>query len=160
MYLIRITYSFYAFIYAEYNLFYYQLQKIVFEQDARAKESRRNEIRSEVNYLSIISKMYQAGEFNLVTKRNKFILGMHDGILEKGHLYLRKDLLLEKLKNHYRSATAREIIKFLKTNDALVEGADSTATQLYGAGNGCRFLDIPLDALNYNMKDFQKKEFY
>ena len=44
-------------------------------------------------------KIYQAGEFNLVTKRNKFVLGKHDGILEKGHLYLRKDLLLIKVQN-------------------------------------------------------------
>jgi hypothetical protein len=64
--------------------------------------------------------------------------------VEKKHLYLRKDLLLEKIGKHHRSVTIRAIINCLKSKDALV----SSAIQLHGAGNGCRFLSIPLDALS------------
>ena len=131
----------------QYNLFYQQVRAIVKEQNDRINRSKS--IKADIDYLALIHQMYVQRRFDLVESIKDFEIKEHDGIVHKGHLYLRLDKLMKKVRLSEPTANSIDVLKNLVSRGALWEGKGCKSRQLHERKRrrSIRFYAIKLDVL-------------
>jgi hypothetical protein len=128
----------------QYNCFYQQLRTIVKEQNARVYQVRNSEP-SQVDYLRVIRSLYHDRRLRLADSIKDFEEKAYDGVLHGDHLYLRREGLMAKIRTSEPSADFDDVLRNLKSHQALKPGKCSNSRKI--AGSRLRFYVIRLGKL-------------
>jgi len=134
----------------QYYSFYQQLRPIIREQNVRVNKGVGG-IPEKVDYVALISTLLRERRFRLVESIKDFESREHDGLIHKGHLYLRPEKLLTKIRVIEPSAEDYDILKCLKEQGALKSGKNCNSVQLHDSSRRpkrtIRFYAIKLSKL-------------
>ena len=129
---------------SEYDSFYQQLYSIVAKQNEHVYQASK--IKPNTDYLVLIRLMYHKKILKFVNSIKDFEVKEHDGLIHKGHLYLRSEKMMKKIHTFEPLADFSDVLENLKKHDALKLGKNSNSRQLHG-GKGIRFYAIKLAKL-------------
>lgn len=122
--------------------FFELLNILVQQQQERVEEKIIGEVKPR-NYLEEIRKLYRNNEISIAHSVKAFNKQLHDGVIHRDRLYLRR----EKLSVLFPMANIEEIADALEKQGVLETGKKSRTLQL-SALNGMRFYVIPLHCLD------------
>ena len=132
----------------EYESFYNQLRAIILEQNTRANQIVGDAPKLQIDYLAILRLMYRDKHFNLADSVKRFDKYVHDGVIYRDCLYLRRDGLMDRILAYEPAADFDDLVSYLKWHQALKTGKDSKKSiHLHGGGHGLRFYAIRLAKL-------------
>lgn len=119
---------------------------LIKEQQNRFKS--QDDSSEEVNYLSIIKELYQAGDFKLAKNKTKFDDDVHDGVIHYECLCLRGKSLKRVVKQKFGSSNLKPLTDYLRSLKALKLDSDGGPTVQINGLKGKRFYAIWLKKLN------------
>jgi hypothetical protein len=128
------------------------LSGLVYEQNERYKQSDNIEPGDE-NFLEYLRTIYKGNNFAIASdvrqykEAGHFAESLYDGLFHSGCLCLRKNSLVNKMREFTPAADINEIVESLSKKGALITNGKNKAKQI-SACNGKRFLFIPLQKLH------------
>ena len=136
----------------QHNFFLRQLINVIREQDKRVKNNGNSKTENP-DYLNIIRSIYKSKHFLLADSRKKFKDTKHDGLIYYDCLCVRREKLMEKIKQIVSKATLDDVVNALLDQDALKKGTKRNVIQISGnvdkdgKNSGIRFYAIKLQKL-------------